>query len=199
MMEIPTISKTWVDSDGVTVYTVLYKDGSTCDMTIQQYDYLKASAQAVLDLDSKASAESQPEEISAPPEPEQRRFRDNTEKEEFPSNHAPPNRVLNPSNRSNEDKDNKQSRNASLRVENLKGSSAILFIRQLNKLSRTIIGVPFRRIAGLVHRLTTLNEKRIPEPIHNSSETIRDSREIRIQSRSICGAVIISSETPFKR
>nr|DAW59573.1 MAG TPA: hypothetical protein [Inoviridae sp.] len=32
MLEVPTIIKTWVDSDGVTVYTVLYKDGSTCDM-----------------------------------------------------------------------------------------------------------------------------------------------------------------------
>lgn len=70
-MEVPTILKTWVDSDGVTVYTVQYKDGSTCDMTVQQYDYLKASAQAVLDLDSKAPAESQPEETSAPAEPEQ--------------------------------------------------------------------------------------------------------------------------------
>ena len=71
MMEVPTIIKTWVDSDGVTVYTVQYKDGSTCDMTVQQYDYLKASAQAVLDLDSEASAESQPEEIPAPAEPAQ--------------------------------------------------------------------------------------------------------------------------------
>ena len=41
MMEVPAIVKTWVDSDGVTVYTVQYKDGSTCDMTVQQYDYLK--------------------------------------------------------------------------------------------------------------------------------------------------------------
>lgn len=56
MMEVPTILKTWVDSDGVTVYTVQYKDGSTCDMTVQQYDYLKASAQAVKDLDAQASA-----------------------------------------------------------------------------------------------------------------------------------------------
>lgn len=71
MMEVPTIIKTWIDSDGVTVYTVQYKDGSTCDMTVQQYDYLKASAQAVLDLDSKASAESQPEETPAPAEPAQ--------------------------------------------------------------------------------------------------------------------------------
>lgn len=56
MMEVPSIIKTWVDSDGVTVYTVQYKDGSTCDMTVQQYDYLKASAQAVKDLDAQAAA-----------------------------------------------------------------------------------------------------------------------------------------------
>lgn len=70
-MEVPAIIKTWVDSDGVTVYTVQYKDGSTCDMTVQQYDYLKASAQAVADLDAKSSAKSQPEEIPAPAEPAQ--------------------------------------------------------------------------------------------------------------------------------
>lgn len=69
-MEVPTIIKTWVDSDGVTVYTVHYKDGSTCDMTVQQYDYLKASAQAVADLDAKSS-ESQPAEPLAPVEPAQ--------------------------------------------------------------------------------------------------------------------------------
>lgn len=55
-MEVPTIIKTWIDSDGVTVYTVKYKDGSSCDMTVQQYDYLKASAQAVKDLDTQAAA-----------------------------------------------------------------------------------------------------------------------------------------------
>lgn len=71
MMEVPTIIKTWVDTDGVTVYTVQYKDGSTCDMTVQQYDYLKASAQAVADLDAKAAAESQPEEPPASAEPVQ--------------------------------------------------------------------------------------------------------------------------------
>lgn len=71
MMEIPDIIKTWVDSDGVTVYTVRYKDGSTCDMTVQQYDYLKASSQAVADMDSKASADSQSAETSVPVEPAQ--------------------------------------------------------------------------------------------------------------------------------
>lgn len=71
MMEIPTIVKTWIDIDGVTVYTVQYEDGRTCDMTVQQYDYLKASAQAVVDLDSKTSAESQLEESPASGEPAQ--------------------------------------------------------------------------------------------------------------------------------
>lgn len=71
MMEVPTIIKTWVDADGVTVYTVQYEDGRTCDLTVQQYDYLKASAQAVVDLDAKSVAESQPEEAPAPAEPAQ--------------------------------------------------------------------------------------------------------------------------------
>lgn len=66
-MEVPAIIKTWVDSDGVTVYTVQYKDGSTCDMTIQQYDYLKASAQAVADMDSKA-ASSSPSSVAPSPD-----------------------------------------------------------------------------------------------------------------------------------
>lgn len=70
-MEVPTIIKTWVDSDGVTVYTVQYKDGSTCDMTVQQYDYLKASAQAVADMDAKAAAESPSDAASAPEQPAQ--------------------------------------------------------------------------------------------------------------------------------
>lgn len=71
MMEVPSIVKTWVDSDGVTVYTVQYKDGSTCDMTVQQYDYLKASAQAVADMDAKAAAESPSEAAPAPEQPAQ--------------------------------------------------------------------------------------------------------------------------------
>lgn len=71
MMEVPSIIKTWIDTDGVTVYTVQYKDGSTCDMTVQQYDYLRASAQAVADLDAKSAAESRPEEPPASAEPAQ--------------------------------------------------------------------------------------------------------------------------------
>lgn len=71
MMEVPSIIKTWVDSDGVTVYTVLYKDGSTCDMTVQQYDYLKASSQAVADLDAKAASDSSSSSAPAPDGPAQ--------------------------------------------------------------------------------------------------------------------------------
>ena len=70
-MEVPAIIKTWVDSDGVTVYTVQYKDGSTCDMTVQQYDYLRASAQAVADMDAKAALESPSEVVPAPEQPAQ--------------------------------------------------------------------------------------------------------------------------------
>lgn len=70
-MEVPTIIKTWVDSDGVTVYTVQYKDGSTCDMTVQQYDYLKASAQAVADMDAKAAVDSPSSASFAPDDPAQ--------------------------------------------------------------------------------------------------------------------------------
>ena len=70
-MEVPAIIKTWVDSDGVTVYTVQFKDGSTCDMTVQQYDYFKASAQAVADMDSKAFADSQLAQTPVPAEPAQ--------------------------------------------------------------------------------------------------------------------------------
>lgn len=71
MMEVPVVIKTWVDSDGVTVYTVQYKDGSTCDMTVQQYDYLKASAQAVADMDAKAAAGSPSEAAPSPEQPAQ--------------------------------------------------------------------------------------------------------------------------------
>lgn len=64
-MEVPTIIKTWVDTDGVTVYKVQYKDGSTCDLTVQQYDYLKASAEAVVKLDSQQDAQ----DFSSPEDP----------------------------------------------------------------------------------------------------------------------------------
>ena len=71
MMEVPTIIKTWIDTDGVSVYTVQYIDGRICDMTVQQYEYLKASAQAVADLDSKAASEAMLEETLGFSEPAQ--------------------------------------------------------------------------------------------------------------------------------
>lgn len=71
MMEVPSIINTWIDTDGVSVYTVQFEDGRTCDMTVQQYDYLKASAQAVAELDANAAAGSQPEETPPPAEPAQ--------------------------------------------------------------------------------------------------------------------------------
>lgn len=66
MMEVPAIIKTWVDSDGVTVYTVQYKDGSTCDMTVQQYDYLMASSDAVVDLDARYNSQKDAPLVSSP-------------------------------------------------------------------------------------------------------------------------------------
>ena len=71
MIEVPSIIKTWIDTDGVTVYTVRYQDGTTCDMTVHQYDYLTASAQAVADMDAKADAKSQLEVAPTIDEPAQ--------------------------------------------------------------------------------------------------------------------------------
>lgn len=71
MMEVPTIIKTWIDTDGVAVYTVQFEDGSTCDMTVQQYDYLRASAYAVADLDVKSASDSHLDVAPAPEEPAQ--------------------------------------------------------------------------------------------------------------------------------
>lgn len=90
MMEVPAIVKTWVDSDGVTVYTVQYKDGSTCDMTVEQYDYLKASAQAVADMDAKAADESPSEAYPAPEVPAQ----NITESPDLRKDYVPPEEEL---------------------------------------------------------------------------------------------------------
>jgi len=90
MMEVPTIIKTWVDSDGVTVYTVQYKDGSSCDLTVQQYDYLKASAQAVADMDSKAFAEFSSEASPASEQPAQ----NITESPDLRDGYVPPDEEL---------------------------------------------------------------------------------------------------------
>lgn len=71
-MEVPTIIKTWIDTDGVTVYSVQFKDGSTCDMTVQQYDYLKASSEAIVKLDSQQDAQDDsPDEAPVSGEPAQ--------------------------------------------------------------------------------------------------------------------------------
>lgn len=59
MIEVPVILKTWTDTDGVVVHTVLFSDGRTCDMTVEQYDYLKASADAVSSLEGSSSASSE--------------------------------------------------------------------------------------------------------------------------------------------
>lgn len=71
-MEVPVVVETFIDDvSGVTYYRVRYSDGRLEDMTQQQYEYLKASAEAVDDLDAKESPTVQPEEPSAPAEPSQ--------------------------------------------------------------------------------------------------------------------------------
>lgn len=72
MMEVPVVVDTFTDDvSGVTYYRVRYSDGHLEDMTQQQFEYLKASAEAVDDLDAKESASVQPEEPPAPAEPAQ--------------------------------------------------------------------------------------------------------------------------------
>lgn len=71
-MEVPIIVDTFIDdASGVTFYRVRYSDGRLEDMTQQQFEYLKASAEAVDDLEAKESATVQPEETPAPAEPAQ--------------------------------------------------------------------------------------------------------------------------------
>ena len=71
-MEVPVVVETFTDDvSGVTYYRVRYSDGRLVDMTQQQYEYLKASAEAVDDLDAKESPTVHPEELPAPAEPEQ--------------------------------------------------------------------------------------------------------------------------------
>ena len=71
-MEVPVVVETFIDDvSGVTYYRVRYSDGRLEDMTQQQYEYLKASAEAVDDLDAKDSASVQPEVPPAPVEPAQ--------------------------------------------------------------------------------------------------------------------------------
>lgn len=71
-MEIPVVVETFIDDvSGVTYYRVRYSDGRLEDMTLQQFEYLKASAEAVDDLDAKESTTVQPEEPPASAEPAQ--------------------------------------------------------------------------------------------------------------------------------
>lgn len=71
-MEVPIVVETFIDDvSGVTYYRVRYSDGRLEDMTQQQYEYLKASSEAVDDLDAKESTTVQPEEPPAPAEPAQ--------------------------------------------------------------------------------------------------------------------------------
>ena len=53
-MEVPIVVDTFIDdSSGVTYYRVRYSDGRLEDMTQQQFEYLKASVEAVDELDSQ--------------------------------------------------------------------------------------------------------------------------------------------------
>lgn len=71
-MEVPIVVETFVDDvSGITYYRVRYSDGRLEDMTEQQFEYLKASAEAVDDLDAKESTTVQPEEPPAHAEPPQ--------------------------------------------------------------------------------------------------------------------------------
>lgn len=71
-MEVPVVVETFIDDvSGVTYYRVRYSDGRLEDMTQHQYEYLKASSEAVDDLDAKESTTVQPEEPPAPAEPAQ--------------------------------------------------------------------------------------------------------------------------------
>lgn len=71
-MEVPVVVETFIDDvSGVTYYRVRYSDGRLEDMTQQQFEYLKASAEAVDDLDAKESTTVQPEEPPVPAEPAQ--------------------------------------------------------------------------------------------------------------------------------
>lgn len=71
-MEVPVVVVTFIDDvSGVTFYRVRYSDGRLEDMTQQQFEYLKASSDAVDDLHAKESTTVQPEELPAPAEPVQ--------------------------------------------------------------------------------------------------------------------------------
>lgn len=71
-MDVPVVVETFIDDvSRVTYYRVRYSDGRLEDMTQQQFEYLKASAEAVVGLDAKESPTVQPEETPPPAEPAQ--------------------------------------------------------------------------------------------------------------------------------
>lgn len=71
-MEVPVVVETFIDDvSGVIYYRVRYSDGRLEDMTQQQFEYLKASSDAIDDLDANESTTVQPEEPPAPAEPAQ--------------------------------------------------------------------------------------------------------------------------------
>lgn len=71
-MEVPVVVEIFIDDvSGVTYYRVRYSEGRLEDMTQQQYEYLKASAEAVDDMEAEESPTVLPEEPPAPAEPSQ--------------------------------------------------------------------------------------------------------------------------------
>lgn len=71
-MEVPIVVETFIDDvSGVTYYRVRYSDGHLEDMTQQQFEYLKASSDAIDVLDANESTTVQPEDPPASAEPAQ--------------------------------------------------------------------------------------------------------------------------------
>ena len=71
-MEVPFVVETFTDDvSGVIYYRVRYSDGRLEDMTQQQFEYLKASSEAIDDLDANESTTVQPEEPPGVAEPVQ--------------------------------------------------------------------------------------------------------------------------------
>lgn len=57
-MDVPTLLDTYIDSNGVSWYTVQDSSGATYDVTQQQYEYMVASAEARAELDKAQQEES---------------------------------------------------------------------------------------------------------------------------------------------
>ena len=90
-MEVPIVVETFIDDvSGVIYYRVRYSDGRLEDMTQQQFEYLKASSDAIDDLDANESTTVQPEEPPAPAEPAQ----DITESPDLREGYVPPEKEL---------------------------------------------------------------------------------------------------------